>query len=149
MKKITNLKAKLNAECTYPALWTDSNCGCDGKPRQELAYLRCDHDGYCWHHTLWPVNREVSDPQLIDEFNAVFDAFRRAFKDRNAMSVWCHAYAALCIGAHEDEFSAYYDGVHGFYWFRMITRRGDYNLYLHCYSKNAMQSMLNAVCESR
>jgi hypothetical protein len=27
---------------------------------------------------------------------------------------------------------------HGFYWLRMITRKGDYNLYLHCISKAAL-----------
>ena len=31
-----------------------------------------------------------------------------------------------------------YVGEYGCYWLRMITRRGDYNLYLHCYSKEAM-----------
>ena len=34
-----------------------------------------------------------------------------------------------------DEFGAYYSGEYGNYYFRMITRRGDYNLYMHCYAK--------------
>ena len=40
--------------------------------------------------------------------------------------------------------NAYYVGVYGCYWLRMITRRRDYNLYLHCYSKAAMERSDNA-----
>ena len=36
------------------------------------------------------------------------------------------------------EGNAYLELEHGRYWLRMITRKGDYNLYLHVLSKAAM-----------
>lgn len=139
MKKITRLSEKMNARCLYPRLWDAVNCDDTRKPVCELGYFRCDNDGYWWHNTVWPVHWDISTPELIAEFDAVLDAFRRSFKDLAAMRKWCYANAGRCGGC-DDEFNAYYEGTHGFYWFRMITRRGDYNLYLHCYSKAAMQS---------
>ena len=136
MKKITNLKDKLIAACPHPELWDDENCDSSGKPVSELGYVRCDHDGYMWHSTFWPVHGILCTDDLAKEFDSVLDAFRRAFKDRQEMSKWCRAYAGKT--GSDDEYSAYYEGSLGFYWFRMITRRGDYNLYLHCLSKSAM-----------
>jgi len=138
MKKITKLKEKLVARCAYPRLWDEANCDNTGYPVSEMGYFRCDNDGYWWHNTVWPVHQEISTPELMAEFDAVLDAFRRTFKDLSAMRSWCGKYAGR-TGSY-DEYNAYYEGDHGFYWFRMITRRGDYNLYLHCYSKAAMQS---------
>ena len=138
MKKITNLKDKLVASCPYPRLWDADNCDETGKPVSELGYFRCDHDGYWWHNTVWPVHDNLRTPELVAEFDAVLDAFRRAFKDLRTMSKWCSANAGK-TGSY-DEYNAYYEGEHGFYWFRMITRRGDYNLYLYCYSNQAMKA---------
>ena len=138
MKKITHMKERMTARCAYPRLWDAENCDDTGYPVSELGYFRCDNDGYWWHNTVWPLHQDISTPELTDEFNAVLDAFRRSFKDLSAMRKWCYASAART--GDYDEFNAYYEGEHGFYWFRMITRRGDYNLYLHCFSKAVMQS---------
>ena len=37
------------------------------------------------------------------------------------------------------EGNAYLEMEHGCYWLRMITRKGDYNLYLHVLSSVAME----------
>ena len=137
MKKITKLQDKLSAICPYPRLWDEANCDETGKPVSEVGYLRCDHDGYVWRSTAWPVHNDLLTPDLLVEFNAVMDAFRRAFKDRHAMSRWCSTHAGKT--GDDSEYNAYYIGDNGFYWFRMITRRGDYNLYLHCFSKPVMK----------
>jgi len=137
MRKITNLKNKLLATCPHPRLWDAANCDDTRKPVSEMGYFRCDNDGYRWYNTVWPVHKDLYTQELGAEFDAVYDAFCRSFKDRQAMSKWCSANAGK-TGAY-DEYNAYYEGDHGFYWFRMITRRGDYNLYLHCFSKKAMQ----------
>ena len=120
MKKITNLKDKLHSMAWLNMI-----------PDAELGYVRADHDGCRWWNTWWPINDKVKTHELVDELNAVYDAFKRSFKDRETMATWCRRNLNW-LG--DDEFNAYYTGDHGFYWFRMIGRRGDYNLYLHCYS---------------
>lgn len=145
MKKITRLKDKMTARCHYPRLWDAANCDDTRKPVCELGYFRCDNDGYWWHNTVWQVHWNLFTQELAAEFDGVLDAFRRSFKDLAAMRQWCYANAGRC--GCSDEFNAYYEGDHGFYWFRMITRRGDYNLYLHCYSKATMQSDQNIMSE--
>ena len=143
MKKITNLRDKMFARCPYPRLWDKANCDDTGYPVSELGYFRCDHDGYAWHNTVWPLHQTILTDELAAEFDAVLSAFRRSFKDIRTMSAWCGRNAGR-TGSY-DEYNAYYEGDFGFYWFRMITRRGDYNLYLHCYSKAAMQSQQDIV----
>lgn len=133
-KKITKLAEKLSAECAHPDIWR--NQGKNGYPNSELAYFRADYDGFRWWNTVWHINNDLYTKELGDEFDAVMDAFRRSFKDYDAMRKYCHAKAGR-TGSY-DEFNAYYEGATGYYWLRMITRRGDYNLYLHCYSKEAM-----------
>lgn len=136
--KITKLKDKMIAECPHPRLWDADNCDDTGKPVSELGYIRSDHDGSRWWNTVWHVHDAIGTPALIDEFDEVYDAFMRTFKDLHSMSKWCSANAGR-TGSY-DEYNAYYEGEFGFYWFRMITRRKDYNLYLHCYSRQAMES---------
>ncbi|MBR3741095.1 MAG: hypothetical protein IKN04_11690 [Clostridia bacterium] len=136
MKKITKLQEKMSRICPYPKLWDETNCDETRKPVSELGYFRCDNDGYRWYNTVWPVHNNLYTAELGAEFDAVLDAFRRAFKDIPAMRKWCSANAEKTDDP--TEYNAYFIGDKGFYWFRMITRRGDYNLYLHCFSKRAM-----------
>lgn len=138
MKKITNLKDKLIANCPYPRLWDEPNLDATGYPTCELGYFRCDHDDYMWHKTLWVAHDELQTPELVAEFYALFDAFRRAFKDRADMAKWCRKNATTSGWDYAEKYSAYYEGEYGRYWFHMNPRRGDYNLYLHCFSRAAM-----------
>lgn len=131
--KITALKDKLVA-CPVYRPWDDKDG--DGHSVSELGYARAAHDKYRWWNTWWSVNDGLRTDDLVAEVNAVYDAFKRSFKDRMAMGSWCRANLS---SSGDDEYSAYYLGKHGFYWLRMIDRRGDYNLYLHCYSRKAME----------
>ena len=134
---IKYLKNELMSENIHPEVWSDKNS--DGNVSSELGYLRADHDGYRWWNKFWPVNPSLLTVKLRDEFNMVYDSFRKAFKDREDMAAWCHKSAAPT--ADDTEFNAFLELEHGYYWFRLITRRGDYNLYLHCYSRKAMKEV--------
>lgn len=129
-----NLKDKLIRENPYPQAWQDK--GDNGYPRSELGYFRCDYDGYRWWNTVWPVNGHLSEPELVKEFDSVYDAFLKAFPTREKMRKYCQEQAEPTSDG--TEFNAYLDLKYGFYWLRMITRQGDYNLYLHCLSKAAL-----------
>ena len=124
---------KLSNENPCPQAWQK---GENGYPRSELGYFRCDYDGYRWWNTVWPINRSLGTPELITEFDSVYDAFLKAFPTREAMRKYCLAHAEPT--SEGTEFNAYLTMEYGFYWLRMITRKGDYNLYLHCISKAAL-----------
>ena len=137
MKKITNLKAKLSAHCDY---FTDDLA--PGSSSALLGYIRADHDGYRWWRSNWPANDDLFTDALREEFDAVYDAFLRSFKDLRALGKWI---ASAGLGYEDYGYGdrgyrdAYYDGEHGYYLFRMNVDRGDYNLYLHCFSKAALK----------
>lgn len=126
---------KLTKVNPCPEAWQDK--GDNGYPRSELGYFRCDYDGYRWWNTVWPVNRDLETPELVKEFDTLYDSFLKAFPSREAMSIFCRAHAEPTTDA--TEFNAYVELEHGFYWLRMITRKGDYNLYLHCLSRAALE----------
>ena len=117
-----------------PEAWQDK--GENGYPRSELGYFRCDYDGYRWWNTVWPVNGGLATPELTREFDSVYDGFLKAFPTREKMVRYCREHAEATSDA--TEFNAYLTMEHGFYWLRMIDRKGDYNLYLHCISKAAL-----------
>lgn len=109
----------------------------NGYPKSELAYFRCDYDGNRWWNTVWPINRNLESTELINELDSLYSDFLKEFPDLKTMANFCYTH-------HEDPwdktvFDYYLDLEHGFYWLKMITRKGDYNLYLHCLSKADMQ----------
>ena len=125
---------ELTSKNPCPQAWQDK--GENGYPKSEMGYFRCDYDGYKWWNTVWPVNRELETPELIREFDSLYDSFRQMFPSREAMAIYCRSHAEPT--SDSTEYNAYLELEHGFYWFRMITRKGDYNLYLHCISKAAL-----------
>jgi hypothetical protein len=136
MAKITGLKKKLISTNPCPELWEKK----DGKyPEREVGYVRSYHDGYCWASTYFEVNPNFDRRDLLDEFGQVFVAFKRSFKDLNAMSKWCREFAQPT--SDPTEFNAWFGGREGIYYLRMITRRGDYNLYLHCLDRKAIKEV--------
>ena len=125
---------KLTSKNPCPQAWQDKSE--NGYPKSEMGYFRCDYDGYKWWNTVWPINRELETPELIREFDSLYDSFRQVFPSREAMTIYCRSHAEPT--SDSTEYNAYLELEHGFYWFRMITRKGDYNLYLHCISKAAL-----------
>lgn len=126
---------RLKNEDPCPEAWEDKDE--NGRPRSEMGFLRCDHDGRQWWCTAWPVHRELETTSLVRELDGTFAAFRRAFRNRDAMTRWCREHAQPT--SDPTEFNAWLVGRFGVYWLRMITRSGDYNLYLHCLSRKALK----------
>ena len=125
---------KLVNVAPFPEALADK--GGNGYPKCEWGYVRCDYDGNRWWNTVWPLNGALMTPELSKEFDKVYGTFVQAFPNREAMRKFCVERAERT--EDETEFNAYMVLEHGFYWFRMITRKGDYNLYLHCLSRAAM-----------
>lgn len=131
--KITNLKDKLRKgapEFGLPRL-EDLYMA----PASEIGYIRADYDGYRWWSTVFPIHVDLATDELRTEFDAMFDAFIRSFRDLRVLDRW------LVDNAHkiDDHYYAFYEGRHGVYELRMTPMKGDYNLYLHGYSKAAME----------
>ncbi len=139
MDKITNLHEKLVPNLPFDDVWSHKDE--DGTPVSEVGYIRADHDGHRWWNTCWRKHRELESPEITAEIDALYEAFKEMLPDLPTMTNWCWHNARR---VSDDEFNAYYVGVYGCYWLRMITRRRDYNLYLHCYSKAAMERGDNA-----
>lgn len=130
-EKTLDLKSLLVCTCPFPQVFDDLDV--NKRPKAEIGYFRADHDGSHWWNTVWPAyHKELETPELIDEFNTVYETFIETFPTLSDMKDYCLEYAEPT----EDptEFNAYLELKHGWYWLRLITRR-DYNLYLHCYSK--------------
>lgn len=127
---------RLTNENPCPEAWERK--GENGYPISEMGYLRCDNDGSQWWSTGWPVNRSLETPELIAELDRVFASFRKSIRTLDAMTRWCREHAQPT--SDPTEFNAWYEGRHGVYWLRLITRPRDYNLYLHCLSRAALKS---------
>jgi hypothetical protein len=137
MAKITGLKKKLTSVNLYPPeVWKEAKIQ---YPSCEIGYIRAYHDGHSWSSTSFPLAKVFASGELIKEFSNVFDAFVRSFKDLNAMSKWCREYAQPT--SDPTVFNAWFSGKEGIYYLRMITRRGDYNLYLHCLDRKAIKEV--------
>lgn len=127
------MKEELMKTNPHPQVWE----GLEHRyPNSELTYFRADHDGYRWWNTLWPVNRGLETKELTTEFDGVYNDFIKEFPTLDALRRFCQINAQPT--GDPTEFNLYLERKHGFYWLRVITRKGDYNLYLHCLSKAAM-----------
>lgn len=130
------LRDLLRTSNPCPQAWEDVDE--TGRPRAEVGYIRADHDRYRWWNTVWPVHRELTTTEIAAEIDSVYDAFIREFPDLTAVSRFCREQAEST--SCDTEFNAYLEMPLAFYWLRLITRQGDYNLYLHCVSKAALDT---------
>lgn len=102
---------------------------------RKLGFFRCDNDGYCWSATFWPDNVTGRSEELCKEFQDVKEALYRAFPTLGALSRYCEHNAKQIKPLVFDEYEMYLNLEYGCYWIRFITRKGDYNMYIHCYDK--------------
>lgn len=134
-----DLKKLMTGTCPFPQVFDNKDKAKDNRPESELAYFRCDYDGYRWWNTVWPVNKALETDDLIDEMDAVYDAFIAAFPTLASLRRYCKEHL-ITMGSTNTEYNAFLDlGGPGLYWLRLITREKDYNMYLHCYSKQAVE----------
>lgn len=127
------MREKLTKNNPHSQIWQSM----DGRnPSSEMGYIRADNDGYKWWSRAFAVHKELETKELITELNSVFEDFIAEFPTMDELADFCLEKAGPT--SDPDEFNAYLELEHGFYWFRMIIRTRDYNLYLHCISKAAM-----------
>ena len=145
MKNKTLLTAeilnKLTVECTFPEVFEDaepSDNGIMNYPRRKIMHFRADHDGYRWWNTVWPHHDELATKGMKHEIDATYDALtaKDALADLPTLARFCLSHMDACAGENStDEFNFYLRGELCDYWVRLITRKGDYNMYLSAYSR--------------
>ena len=78
-----DLKKLMTGTCPFPQVFDNKDKAKDNRPESELAYFRCDYDGYRWWNTVWPVNKALETDDLIDEMDAVYDALQNQVNATN------------------------------------------------------------------
>ena len=149
MKKQKPLTAdiltKLSIQCPFPEVFEDTEPAGNNitrVPRLKIAHIRADHDGYRWWNTVWPSHRELATPEMAREIDATFAALTAAdaLASLKTLTEYCMSHMDACIGLERrDEFNFYLRGELCDYWLRLITRKGDYNMYLSAYARRESQ----------
>lgn len=162
MKQYEILEA-LATSCPFPEVFTEIENPGERTPkyRRKIGHLRADYDGWRWWNTWWIAHEELNTPENIREIDGVYDALTSAdaFKDLNALRQFCRKHPEAAANDNTaEEYNFYLEGVFCWYWLRLITRKGDYNLYLHTFVKeedpdtqrmfNALDGAENPTCET-
>ena len=125
--------------CCEVALITETVEGCSfPEPRRKIGHIRADYDGWRWYNTVWPCHRVLATQEVCKEIDRVYDALTapNALKDLTTLRKFCDEHIDACIAKeNKDEFSFFYAGELCVFWIRLITRKGDYNMYLNAYTK--------------
>lgn len=132
------LREKLKNTCSFRLVWEEK--GEERYPKCELGYIRAYFKDGLWWNSVFPVNWELGTLELVQEADAVYEAFRKSFPDLKAVRDFVEHDAEQMEG-DPTEGNAYLEMEHGCYVFRLITRKGDYNLYLHVLSNAAMEEI--------
>ena len=131
----STLMRRLTTSCSFMDAWENKG---DGRyPESELCYIRAYHDGDRWCMSVFPVNWHLKTKKLAAEADEVYANFKKAFPSLKAVRDYVE-HDVEPLDGDPTEGNAYLELEYGRYWFRMITRKGDYNLYLHVLSKSAM-----------
>lgn len=127
----------LRTDCTFPEVFAykkrEENSVIE-YPISEVVYCRLYYNGHRWYNTWFerqskPVQELVSE---IDKFQkALYETAE--FKNLNSMERMCRLLKP--IDDFSNEFNLYSETQHFYIWIRLITRRNDYNLYVHYYQK--------------
>lgn len=141
-----NILSALSTQCHFAEAFKDTELP-EGSsipvPRRKIGHVRADYDGYRWWNTVWPCHPALSTPEIAKEIDTVYDALtaKTGFSDLDALRSFCLRHMDTCVSSEfADEFNFYLSGERCDYWLRLITRRGDYNLYLHAFARaNPMQ----------
>lgn len=122
----------LLTECSFTQLLDDKT---NGHPTSEAAYSRSDYDGYRWWTTWFNPHNLHLDSELVQEI----DAFQTALFQMEELTSLA-TMSRFCRQAQRTsdptEFNLYSETQSFFVWIRMVTRKKDYNLYVHFLLKN-------------
>ena len=144
-----DILSRLQTKCSFPEVFEEKEKaeGCSFlEPLRKIGHIRADYDGYRWYNTVWPCHRELATPEACKEIDRVYEALtaKNALKDLNTLRQFCASHMDACIcEEYHDEFSFYLEGEVCNYWVRLITRRGDYNLYLNAYTRGEVHESLS------
>ena len=139
----TSILNELLSECPFSNVFDDLEAVPNSNfpvPRLKVGHIRADYDGYRWYNTIWPCHTELETPDICTEIDAVYDRLiaKDAFKDLAALKSFCYNHPECGVGdSHDspDEYNFYFVGEVCNFWVRLITRKGDYNMYLHAFAK--------------
>lgn len=136
-----SILSKLQIDCQFPEVFKDSE-KINGYSvcHRKIGHIRADFDGRKWWNTVWPCHDELCTPEISKEIDAVYEQLisRDAFHTLIAMKEFCYTHLQSAVNEQsQDEFNFYYTGEHCYFWIRCITRSGDYNLYLHAFTKQS------------
>ena len=134
------MKDKLLTKCSFSDAW-ETREG-DRYPKSELGYIRAYIKDGRWENTFFPVHWELNTSGLVEEFEQVYAEFKKDFPTLGSVIRYVE-HEAESFEDDPTEGNAYLELKHGLYWLRMITRKGDYNLYLTCLSRGAYEQQKN------
>ena len=132
--------SKLTVDCPFREIFDDTE-PTEGSiisyPRSKICHIRADHDGWRWYNTVWPCHDELATEEMKREIDAAYDALtaKGALCDLHALWKFCETHPNACVGTSGTEFNFYLEGTLCNFWLRLITRKGDYNIYLNAYAK--------------
>lgn len=133
------MKERLMKECPFGGAW--EHLSEDARhPIAEMGCIRADYDGSRWWNTCWRVHKDMECELLMAELDTMYRKFVKEFPTLPKLKAWCKRHEgkrAEQIG--DREYNTYYISRYGAYWFRIILRSGDYNLYLHCYNRQELK----------
>ena len=133
-----SILSKLKVDCPFAQVFEEvENLGeFAARYRRKIGHIRADYDGYRWWNTVWPMHKELATPEICREIDAVYDALtaKDAFADLATLRRFCNRFPqALANPEYGGEYNFYLEGTRCLFWLRCITRKGDYNLYLHAF----------------
>jgi len=131
---------RLTDECPFSSIFEDTETREEelfSYPRSKIGHIRADYDGYRWWNTVWPYHNELATMEMRREIDDTYDALtaKDALRDLAALRRFCVSHPDSRVGSSETEYSFYLERELCNYWLRLITRKGDYNLYLNAYRK--------------
>jgi hypothetical protein len=102
---------------------------------KRILHSRCDHDKYRWFTSWFTDERDYPERISVGEeaTKITFDVLRLFPNGLRQMREMFNSGEVDKVS--EDEGNLYYFGEKANYWIRLITRQGDYNLYVFAYEK--------------
>ena len=100
-------------------------------PTSEVAYSRSDYDGHKWWRTWFFSGEDKVPPPLSQEIDQFSDALMEMseFKSLDTMGRMCRSCAQATSSS--TDFYLYSETEHFYIWLQLVTRKRDYNLYVH------------------
>ena len=136
-----SILSELQMDCPFSEVFKDIETinGCTAF-RRKIGHIRADYDGYKWWNSVWSCHDELCKPEISKEIDSVYERLisKEAFSTLLVMRDFCYAHSEAVVNEQlKDEYNFYYTGEHCYFWIRCITRSGDYNLYLHAFTKES------------